>query len=84
MTRPQGDHLVFEPAEEATNLLFQELEMVQPAFYSGESTSVQSELSQEVIDLQKILDFASSEVSLMDQQFNGLQPATNSSWKSGY
>ena len=77
MTRPQGDHLVFEPAEEATNLLFQELEMVQPAFYQGESTSsVQSELSQEVIDLQKILDFASSEVNLMDQQFNGLQPAT--------
>ena len=76
MTRPQGDHLVFEPAEEATNLLFQELEMVQPAFYSGESTSMQSELSQEVIDLQKILDFASSEVNLMDQQFNNLQPAT--------
>ena len=49
MTRPQGDHLVFEPAEEVTNLLFQELEMVQPAFYSGESTSVQSELTQEVI-----------------------------------
>merc|ERR1712209_313360 len=74
-TRPQGDHLVFEPAEEATNLLFQELEMVQPAFYSGESSSVQSELSQEVIDLQRILDFASSEVNLMDQQFNNLQPA---------
>ena len=76
MTRPQGDHLVFEPAEEATNLLFQELEMVQPAFYSGESSSVQSELSQEVIDLQKILDFASTEVDLMDQQFTGLEPAT--------
>ena len=76
MTRPQGDHLVFEPAEEVTNLLFQELEMVQPAFYSGESSAVQSELSQEVIDLQKILDFASSEVNLMDQQFNNLQPAT--------
>ena len=76
MTRPQGDQLVFEPAEEATNLLFQELEMVQPAFYSGESSSVQSELSQEVIDLQKILDFASTEVNLMDQQFTGLEPAT--------
>jgi len=76
MTRPQGDPLVFEPAEEATNLLFQELEMVQPAFYSGESSSVQSVLSQEVIDLQKILDFASTEVNLMDQQFTGLEPAT--------
>ena len=57
-------------------MLFQELEMVQPAFFSGESTSVQSELSREVIDLQEILDLASSEVNLMDQQFNGLQPAT--------
>jgi len=57
-------------------LLFQELEMVQPAFYQGESSSVQSVLSQEVIDLQKILDFASTEVNLMDQQFTGLEPAT--------
>ena len=46
MTRPQGDHLVFGPTEDATNLLFQELEMVQPAFYAEDSASVQSELSQ--------------------------------------
>ena len=75
MTRPQGDHLVFGPTEDATNLLFQELEMVQPAFYAEDSASVQSELSQEVIDLQKFLDFTSSEPvnHLMDQQF--MQPA---------
>ena len=77
MTRPQGDHLVFGPTEDATNLLFQELEMVQPAFYAEDSASVQSELSQEVIDLQKFLDFTSSEPvnHLMDQQFNIMQPA---------
>ena len=50
--------------------------MVQPNFYPGNSASVQSELSQEVIDLQKILDFTSSEVSLMDQQFNGFKQPT--------
>jgi len=75
MTRPQGDHLAFGPAEEAPNLLFQELEMVQPAFYN--SASVQSELSGEVIDLQKILDFTSSGVNLMDEQFNDFKQPTN-------
>ena len=75
MTRPQGYHLAFGPAEEAPNLLFQELEMVQPAFYN--SASVQSELSGEVIDLQKILDFTSSGVNLMDEQFNDFKQPTN-------
>jgi len=69
MTRPQGDHLAFGPVEEAPNLLFQDLEMVQPFFQP-----VQSELSQEVIDLQQILDFTSSEV--MDQQFNNFKQPT--------
>ena len=78
MTRPQGDHLVFGQTEEATSLLYQELEMVQPNFYPENSASVhQSELSQEtVIDLQRILDFTSSGVSLMDQQFNGFKQPT--------
>jgi len=69
MTRPHGDHLAFGPVEEAPNLLFQDLEMVQPFFQP-----VQSELSQEVIDLQQILDFTSSEV--MDQQFNNFKQPT--------
>ena len=54
-------------------MLFQEMEMVQSAFYVENSASVQSELSQEVIDLQKILDFTASEVNLMDQQFNNFK-----------
>ena len=77
MTRPQGDNLIFgQQAEEAPNLLFQELEMVQPHFYPENSASVQSELSQEVIDLQKILDFTSSGVNLMDHQFNDFKQPT--------
>ena len=65
MTWPQGDHLVFGPTEEATNSLFEELEMVQSGFFAENSEPVQTELSQE--DLEKVLDFTSSEENPMDQ-----------------